>query len=104
MPIPKVMLTESQFLKRTVRCLREQEPDKHDLVREPSDIHDKPLPRNVSETNGVDKSCEEACKATEELEDSDAAGALHVGPYFDHVRYFDQHISSPASFFLKSGR
>lgn len=78
-------LTECQLLQRAVRRLGEQEPYKYHLVRQPRYVHDEPLPRDVFEADGVDEGGEEAGEAAEELEDSDTAGALHVGPYFDHV-------------------
>lgn len=78
-------LTKGKFLQRAVRRFGEQEPHKDNLVREPRDVHDEPFPRDVAESDGVDEGGEETREAAEELEDGDAAGALHVRPYFDHV-------------------
>ena len=84
-PTIRVRLTEGEFLERAVRRLREQEPHEDDLVGQPRDVHDEPLPRDVLEADWVDEGGEEAREAAEELEDGDAARALHVRPYFDHV-------------------
>lgn len=78
-------LTKREFLQRAVCGFREQKPHKDNFVCKPGNIYDEPFPRNVAETDGVDKSGEEASETTKKLEDSNTPGALHVRPDFDHV-------------------
>ncbi len=77
--------TKSQLLQGAAKGLGEHEVDEADLKGEPAAVRDEVLPAGALEADGVDKGGEEAGEAAEQLEDGDTAGALGVGPDFDHV-------------------
>lgn len=76
-------LTKCQLLQRPSRGLREHEPDKADLEREPAAVRDEVFPADVADTDGVDEGREEAGATAEELEDCYAAASFGVGEEFD---------------------
>lgn len=76
---------EGKLFERPTHSFREHKVDEADLECEPAAVRNEVLPANVLETDGVDKSGEEAGQTTKELENGNTTGALGIRPDFHHV-------------------